>query len=486
MAATMVLSCTTALRKGARGTMPLLQARSLPCYSQCLAKLSSLSERSLLPSSSAVSSTEEPTTFKVTEIQYATGEFVTRNLKTSELLQTMFARDLFALNITSRQERKLKKSLHHRPAPPAIVPRKNLLVVSFGNIRAISGLESVQLLDAHQPASAEFARRLSQTLGQALQPLNVEGDANLPKELIFLEEVLRDTVDVYSRRLRLFDPIVESFLGKVANEVYSDTGVHLLVPLKDSLQSFEMQVKQSVDCLAKILDDDEVMLDLLLTEQATADAKGEELDLSRHEDVELLIGIYARQLSNIYMEVQYMLRRIQSKQEFVALALSGYRNRMVRMDVHLNIAAISLGLGTAVAGFFGMNLINGLEETPNIFPMVVVGSGMGGVLIAGGSLNYLSGHAMQKRASDRIDEIETLTSALSDMSAIDYAVKSTVDGNRAVDKQAFGQLLAEARQTQPVSEKEVDLLFDVFDRVKDGYLQPSELTSSRSSTSPRI
>jgi hypothetical protein len=41
-----------------------------------------------------------------------------------------------------------------------------------------------------------------------------------------LEHVLRDTVELYNCRLRLYEPICDNFLDQVANEVYSDTGVH--------------------------------------------------------------------------------------------------------------------------------------------------------------------------------------------------------------------------------------------------------------------
>lgn len=403
--------------------------------------------------------------FKVAQILY-TGTIEIVNLHTSELLQRMYARDLFSLNITSRQER--QRSRRVRRTPPAIVPRKGQVIVSFGNVRAIAGLDSVQLLDAHKPVVRDFAEHLAKVYAKGAV------EAGLSNELIFLEEVLRDTVETYSRRLRLYEPIVDSFLDKVASEVYSDTGVHQLVPLKDSLQSFEIQVKQCVECLAELLNDDDEMLSLLLTEQASAATTGKEVEFARHEDVDLLLGVYARQLGNILMEIQYMLGRLQSKQEFVALALAGYRNRMVRMNVHLGIATLSLGLGTTVAGFFGMNLVSGFEESQTAFANVVLGSGLAGLLIASGSMNYLSGRTMQKRASERLDEIETLTGALSDMCAIDYTVKSTVEQGQILDKDTFRRILKKSRQDGHISNAEVDLLFDVFDRVKDGYIHLEE------------
>lgn len=52
--------------------------------------------------------------------------------------------------------------------------------------------------------------------------------------------------------------------------------------------------------------------------------------VAHSEHVEVLLGVYARQLSTIQYEIQYLLSRLESKREFVSLALASYRNRMIR------------------------------------------------------------------------------------------------------------------------------------------------------------
>ena len=202
--------------------------------------------------------------FKVAKITYH-GELSIENLTTPEILKAaqIYARDLFLLNVTSRQERHRRRPIQMSSA--AILPREDLMLVSLGNVRAVVGINELFLMDAHQPVVQEFAQDISEVFREE----SGTPDAD-PPELLFLDEVLRDTVDAFSRRLRLYEPIVDNFLLKVADELYSDTGVHQLVPLKDSLQSFEIQVRQSVDCLASLLNNDETMLDMLLTEQAAA------------------------------------------------------------------------------------------------------------------------------------------------------------------------------------------------------------------------
>eukprot|EP00797_Seminavis_robusta_P007016 Sro1478_g276020.1 inner membrane magnesium transporter MRS2 (461) ;mRNA; r:8312-9694 len=430
--------------------------------------------------------------FRATKVFYSTGELETVNIPTLELLKTskIHARDLFDLQLTSRQERRSRKALAPRALAAIVLPRPRSIVLSFGPIRAIVGRQFVLFLDAHDVLVQDFAKDLAATFKsianqsrfQHLTTVQTcDGSTSADHhhkeagELIFLEEVLRYSVESFARRLRLYDPIVHAFLDSVAHEVYSDTGVHQLVPLKDSLQSFEMHVKQCLECLTQLLEDDEEMLALLLTEQANADETGKAVDHRRHQHVELLLGVYARQLNNILMEIQFLLQRIQSKQEFVALALAGYRNRLVRMNVHISIATLSLCLGTTVAGFYGMNVVNGLEESTTAFSQIVMCSSIAGIAVGAGSMNYLSGRTMQSRATQRLREIETLSGALSDMGALDYAVKSTLDQGTVITKDDFRIKLRQARQSGTVTDAEVDLLFHVLDTVKDGMLRKEDM-----------
>jgi len=86
------------------------------------------------------------------------------------------------------------------------------------------------------------------------------------------------------------------------------------MPIKDSLQEFEMNIKSVLSCLKQLLESDEDLLALLLTEKALAKEKGTALNHNLHEHVELLFEEYARQLNMVLNEVHYLLQRVQSKQ----------------------------------------------------------------------------------------------------------------------------------------------------------------------------
>ena len=440
-------------------------------------------------------------TYKVTKMSLD-GEMITCSMQTSEILKDscIYARDLVSLQLTTKQEhhRGSRASTLPRRTLSAILPRGNEILLSFGSIRAVVGTEHVWIFDAHSVSVKEFSRELSWNLKRrsALKnqgtnanfplptlyppPLSedlLSPDAEEPFELTFLESVLRDTTDVFNRRIRLYDPIVDSFLDKVANEVFSDSGVHLLVPLKDSLQGFEMHVKQSLDCLTELLNNDDDLLSLLITEQEMARRQGLEVDHSRHTDVELLLEEYARQLNNCLFEINYMLQRLQSKQEFVQLALSSYRNRMIRMNLYITISGLSLGISTTIAGFFGMNLINGLEAHPSAFLVVIGATCFAGAAVSVTCFSYVSGNTMQKSARQRLKEIQTLNNALSDMDALDVTIKKLLRSKSGMTLEEFHHMLSTSRTSRGVSKEEVELLFNAMDQQKDGILLHDDFES---------
>lgn len=98
-----------------------------------------------------------------------------------------------------------------------------------------------------------------------------------PFELVFLEEILREVCDTWNTRIQFFNAIVGSVVGATTetgkfygNVIDSGSIIHQLALLNDSLCAFEMDIKQALDCLTDLLNNDDDMLRLLLTESSVA------------------------------------------------------------------------------------------------------------------------------------------------------------------------------------------------------------------------
>lgn len=275
----------------------------------------------------------------------------------------------------------------------------------------------------------------------------------------------------------------------VDEEVFSTSGVQHLVPLKDSLQEFEMLVSQCLECLENMEKNDNDMLGLLLTKQSEAEKSGVELGHDMHEEIELMLEAYIGQLSAIRREIKYLIKRVESKTAYLSITQDSYRNRMITIDVYLGIVGVGLGVSTTVAGFVGMNMLNGYEESSVAFFNTVAGTSLVSLLTVFGCTRYLSGNRLKKAARHRAVEIESIEGALADMTAVDYAVKTMMlNNNTGMDKHEFAKQIAYAKGKPFADIKdngEVNKLFELLDATKDGIIDKDDFQCMQSFSGQR-
>lgn len=424
--------------------------------------------------------------YRVTKISDS-GKSAYASLTVADIIRgsSVHARDLFSLALSTDDEDQREKKgnepkryyrsarFSRRNPSPVILPRGEKIIVCFGCIKAVIGKDEGLLFGSHDPNMQLLSKGLEKVLKErAISQYKVD-----PFEMIFLEEILLHVCSTWSRRILLYDPIV-SRLGGISDEIYySQANVQRLVPLKDSLQSFEMQISQALDCLTVLLNDDVDMVNLLLAEKAAAKEDGKKVDVRLHASVELLVEEYARQLQNLHQEVNFLLRKVEGNQDLVRMSLDTYRNQMLRFSVYLNVGAICLATSTTVAGYFGMNLIHGFESSEHAFASVLVGTTCVSAVVCVWCMRYLSASRMTKNAVSQYKEIKIITRALNNLNAVDYAVKVLADSDTDLTKDAFKSKLNDGSKIgREISAEEVDLLFDVLDTSKDGLVQKHELS----------
>lgn len=84
--------------------------------------------------------------------------------------------------------------------------------------------------------------------------------------------------------------------------------------------------------------------------------------VDQHDEIEMMLENYVKQIDTVYSEVTSALRAVKTTETATQIRLDAMRNRVLRLDVFLNLGAVSVGVGGLVAGAFGMNLTSGFEE----------------------------------------------------------------------------------------------------------------------------
>jgi magnesium transporter len=96
-------------------------------------------------------------------------------------------------------------------------------------------------------------------------------------------------------------------------------------------------------------------------------------------EVEMLLEAYFMHVDNTYNRLQTLNEYIQDTEDLVNLKLDQHRNQLIGIDLVLTAFSSSLAIMTAVAGYFGMNLTNNLEEAEGIFRYVTIFTTTGAV-----------------------------------------------------------------------------------------------------------
>ena len=98
------------------------------------------------------------------------------------------------------------------------------------------------------------------------------------------------------------------------------------------------------------------------------------------------------------------------------LTLDNERNRIARLELLLSMAGLSVGTCSAVSGFFGMNLVSGLESAAGVFVFVT-----GVSILLTGSLFvtcWRQFRSLSRRQRGRLMDVEALKNVLASLDTV--------------------------------------------------------------------
>lgn len=359
------------------------------------------------------------------------------------------------------------------------------------------------------------SRRLSDTVrvAQAIKSMITQRSA-LPFELKILESLLSETALAFDKKTKRLGMVAETVLDDINRSFHASAAeLQRFIPISRKLTEVQHDVKETLEAIADVVNFDEGLQSICLTERAKtlaggvpgappaspdpkpdsktiaksastgSDGKqtGKEAYSSQHpvrtphmRMATRILESYEFKLEQTNGTLREMLETMEQTRTVWHMQLDHQRNRVLRVNLLISIASLGGLLCTLPAAFFGMNLDSGLEHVPGIFWPVVQGSVITGLLGAGAMYTYYK-YGPKRRYAARLRDMRSLRDLLyyhmDDIDSIIDAVKAEGILNRS----EFDRVVRAAVKGRPMSQGEITLLFRVFDQNRDALVELSEL-----------
>lgn len=156
--------------------------------------------------------------------------------------------------------------------------------------------------------------------------------------------------------------LIGGLLAELEDDIDHDRFKRLL-HYSRRLASFQNRAKLVQEALEEVLEQDEDLAAMYLSDKLN----GTPRKLSDHDELEVLLESFSKQVEEIVNEAENIQSNVQSTQEIVELLLDSNRNALLALDLKVSIATMGIGIGTLIAGLFGMNLTSHFEEHSHAF-----------------------------------------------------------------------------------------------------------------------
>lgn len=194
-----------------------------------------------------------------------------------------------------------------------------------------------------------------------------------PYELRVVEAALASVTSVLEAEYMLIEQQLSNALkksdldtlDKEENVIHSK--LRIILDLTRKLASIEKRARQVRDVVQEVLNEDEDMANMYLTDKKA----GKPHALEDHQDVEYLFEAYFKASDAVVQEAASLMDNIHRTEETIQSTLSVRRNQIMVLEAKIEILMLALAWATLVAGWYGMNVINYSEETANAFSVIV-------------------------------------------------------------------------------------------------------------------
>jgi magnesium transporter len=261
-----------------------------------------------------------------------------------------------------------------------IFARKKGVIMNLGVIKMLISFDRVWLFNTD---SEEVNEVIAPGLAKALKSDKQSLDFELSViEFAFnykLQKMKGTADDLEKATIRL--------LKRVEQE-YDDRSLEKLLKLKKQLSRFEIILKENEAAALEVLEDDEDLQDLCITQKM----KAEDEAMIDIEEVESIFESYTDQIERLSYHLGDLKENIDDTQEIIALKLQNRRNSIIRYDLLATLITAVFSFLAVITGLYGMNIRNHFEQSQSAFWLIVSGFILFFALFCFLVLGYLKRH----------------------------------------------------------------------------------------------
>ncbi|MCJ1356163.1 MAG: magnesium ion transporter [Icmadophila ericetorum] len=242
---------------------------------------------------------------------------------------------------------------------PHILVRPSAILINLLHLRALIQHNRVLVFDVYGSTDSYMQSVFMYDLEGRLQQKELPRAAGgLPYEFRALEAVLISVTSGLEGEFEgVREPVVR-VLRELEEDIDREKLRHLLIYSK-KLGTFEQKARLVRDAIDDLLDADDDLASMYLTERA----QGKTRDEDDHTEVEMLLESYHKVCDEIVQVSGNLVSNIRNTEEIVKAILDANRNSLMLLDLKFSIGTLGIGAGAFIAALFGMNLKNFIEES---------------------------------------------------------------------------------------------------------------------------
>ncbi|KAK5998781.1 Mitochondrial inner membrane magnesium transporter MRS2 [Cladobotryum mycophilum] len=252
---------------------------------------------------------------------------------------------------------------------PHILIRPSAILLNLLHLRVLIKRDRVLLFDVYGSKTSYPQSAFMYDLQGKLQQKSSQGTSGLPYEFRALEAVLTSVTSELEADFEAVREPVMQVLSELEDDIDRQKLRQLLI-LSKRVSTFEQKAKLVRDAIEELLEADDDLAAMYLTEKAH--------DLYRntddHTEVEMLLESYGKITDEIVQEASNLVSGIRNTEDLVRAILDANRNALMLLELKFSIGALGIAVGTFIAGLYGANLENFIEETNWGFGSVTVAS----------------------------------------------------------------------------------------------------------------